>query len=212
MIRAGMVLDLCWAVLGLYWLFSALGTKKISVDESAGLRLFRLVILGLTLALLMTDWLRIGPLAWRFVPDHATLIWLGVALTGAGVGLAVWARAPGSQLERQGGAESGSRADSQRAVCLFAASDLYRRFAGGGGNGADRRRMARSGGAGFAGNELLREGDSRRENSDGRVWRGLCRAQTENGVLSPGVVRFFVVGKLRRTKPNLSFATGRRVG
>jgi len=93
MIRAEMVLDLCWAVLGLYWLFSALGTKKISVDESAGLRLFRLVILGLTLALLMTDWLRIGPLAWRFVPRHSEVIWLGVALTGAGVGLAVWARA-----------------------------------------------------------------------------------------------------------------------
>ncbi len=92
MIRPATVLDILWSLLGLYWLFSALGTKKIAVDENAGLRVFRLAILGLMLVLLMTDWLRIGPLGWRFLPERAGAIWFGVVLTGAGVGLAIWAR------------------------------------------------------------------------------------------------------------------------
>lgn len=93
MIRAGAIVDLCWGALGLYWLAMMLGTKKIAVNESSGLRVFRLVILTLMLVLLMTDWLRIGPLAWRFVPRHSALIWVGVALTVAGTALAIWARA-----------------------------------------------------------------------------------------------------------------------
>ncbi len=90
-------MDACWGVLGLYWLYSALetnalGAKKIAVDERSGLRLLRFAILALMLILLMTDWLRIGPLAWRFVPDRPGVIWFGVVLTGVGVGLAIWAR------------------------------------------------------------------------------------------------------------------------
>ena len=92
MIGAGIVVDLCWAVLGLYWLYSALETKRTAVNESSALRVFRLSILAITLMLLLTDWLRIGPLAWRFVPDHSKLIWFGVTLTGVGMGLAIWAR------------------------------------------------------------------------------------------------------------------------
>ena len=77
MIRPATVLDILWSLLGLYWLFSALGTKKIAVDENAGLRVFRLAILGLMLVLLMTDWLRIGPLGWRFLPERrrGDLVW-----------------------------------------------------------------------------------------------------------------------------------------
>ena len=90
--RAGTIVELCWAVLGLYWLVSALGTKKVAVNESGGLRVFRLTILALMLALLMTDWLRIGPLAWRFVPKHSWLVWAGVVVTVTGVAVAIWAR------------------------------------------------------------------------------------------------------------------------
>jgi protein-S-isoprenylcysteine O-methyltransferase Ste14 len=92
MIRPGTIVNLSWGVLGLYWLISALGTKKIAVNESTGLRAFRLAILALMLVLLMTDWLRIGPLAWRFVPRHSGVVWFGVVLTGVGVALAIWAR------------------------------------------------------------------------------------------------------------------------
>lgn len=90
--RAGTIVELCWGVLGLYWLAASLGTKKIAVNESSGLRVFRLTVLGLMLVLLMTDWLRIGPLAWRFVPRHSNVVWLGVVLTAVGTALAIWAR------------------------------------------------------------------------------------------------------------------------
>ena len=92
MIRAGTIVEICWGVLGLYWLLTALGTKKIAVDESTGLRVFRLTILALMLVLLLTDWLRIGPLAWRFLPRHSEWMWAGAALTAVGAGIAIWAR------------------------------------------------------------------------------------------------------------------------
>ncbi len=92
MISAGRIVELCWGALGIYWLISALGTKKIAVNENTGMRTFRLAILVLMLILLMTDWLRIGPLAWRFMPRHSGMVWIGVALTVVGAALAIWAR------------------------------------------------------------------------------------------------------------------------
>jgi protein-S-isoprenylcysteine O-methyltransferase Ste14 len=92
MIRPGTIIELCWAALSLYWLITALGTKKIAVNENTGLRVFRMSMLALIFVLMGTDWLRIGPLAWRFIPRHSNIIWLGVALTIAGVALAIWAR------------------------------------------------------------------------------------------------------------------------
>jgi protein-S-isoprenylcysteine O-methyltransferase Ste14 len=92
MIRAGTIVEVCWAAIGLYWLITMAGTKKIAVNESGGLRVFRMAILGLMIVLLMTDWLRIGPLAWRFVPRCSPIVWIGVALTAMGAGLAIWAR------------------------------------------------------------------------------------------------------------------------
>ena len=92
MITVGTTLDFFWSVLGLYWLGSALRTKKTAIDEHPGLRLFRLWILCITLMLVLTDRFRIGPLAGRFVPNSEWVAWFGVTLTGVGVGLAIWAR------------------------------------------------------------------------------------------------------------------------
>jgi protein-S-isoprenylcysteine O-methyltransferase Ste14 len=92
MIRPGLIVECCWGVLGLYWLVTMLGTKKIALNESSWLRVFRLAILALMLTLLMTDWLRIGPLGWRFIPRHSEIIWIGVALAVVGTALAIWAR------------------------------------------------------------------------------------------------------------------------
>ena len=87
------MVELCWSVLGLYWLLSAFGTKKTAVNEARWLRLLRLAILWpLMLALLGTEWLRIGPLAWRFLPRHAGIMWAGAFVTLGGVALAIWAR------------------------------------------------------------------------------------------------------------------------
>lgn len=92
MIGTRAILDGMWGVLGLYWLVSALGTKKVALDEKPGLRILRLTILAVMLVLLLTPWLRIGPLARRFVPDSRMVVWLGVAAAGAGIVLAIWAR------------------------------------------------------------------------------------------------------------------------
>jgi protein-S-isoprenylcysteine O-methyltransferase Ste14 len=36
--------------------------------------------------------LRVGPLAWRFVPDSPVVAWAGLAVTAAGFTFAIWAR------------------------------------------------------------------------------------------------------------------------
>jgi len=92
MIHAGTVVRVCWAVLGIYWALSAVGTKKVAVNENAGLRVFRLAMLVLMFVLLGTDWARLGPLGQRFLRRHSNVEWLGVALTAAGIALAIWAR------------------------------------------------------------------------------------------------------------------------
>jgi protein-S-isoprenylcysteine O-methyltransferase Ste14 len=92
MTRARIIVDIAWSALGLYWFVTAFGTKETAVNERPGLRVLRLGILALMLALLLTGWLRIGPLGWRFVAPHSGLIRFGAALTCAGVALAIWAR------------------------------------------------------------------------------------------------------------------------
>lgn len=92
MITADAILDGIWGVLGFYWLVSALGTKKVAINEKPGLRILRLATLAVMLALLLTPWLRIGPLARRFVPESQIVVWLGVAIAGAGIAIAIWAR------------------------------------------------------------------------------------------------------------------------
>jgi len=92
MIQPGMIIDLCWLTLGVYWLITAADTKKVAVNENPGLRVVRLAIIAALVVLLRTDWLRIGPLGQRFVPRAAWITWVGISLTAAGVALAIWAR------------------------------------------------------------------------------------------------------------------------
>jgi len=60
--------------------------------EAHAYRFFRIPILALTFVFLLTGWLRMGPLAWRFVPDSEVTRGLGFALTLCGIAMAVWAR------------------------------------------------------------------------------------------------------------------------
>ena len=92
MISTGEILNSFWIALGIYWFASAIRTKKISTDEASRWRVMRLFILAMTFILLLSSWSRIGPLAWRFVPDRANVRWLGIAVTALGIALAVWAR------------------------------------------------------------------------------------------------------------------------
>ncbi len=86
------ILGWTWALMGVYWLLSALRTKKTEINEAQGWRIMRLSLLCVVFTLLLTDRLRIGFLGWRFVPEYSWNQWIGIALTLAGLAICVWAR------------------------------------------------------------------------------------------------------------------------
>jgi protein-S-isoprenylcysteine O-methyltransferase Ste14 len=92
MIRTQTILDWMWAAMGVYWLVSALGARKTEVNEARPFRIFRLLLLCLMFTLLLTNLLRMGWLAWRFIPDADWTRSVGIAVTAAGLALCVWAR------------------------------------------------------------------------------------------------------------------------
>jgi protein-S-isoprenylcysteine O-methyltransferase Ste14 len=89
---AARILDCIWSALGLYWVISARQSGATKTHEAHSFRAVRFLILGATFFLLLSDWLRIGPLAWRFVPDTFAVRTIGVIITVVGVSVTVWAR------------------------------------------------------------------------------------------------------------------------
>lgn len=93
MVSTVTILRWIWVAFGLHWLAAAMGpTGKTVAGEPSRWRVLRWSILAVTLILLLTSWLRLGPLGGRFIPDQAALHWLGVVITAAGLLLCVWAR------------------------------------------------------------------------------------------------------------------------
>jgi protein-S-isoprenylcysteine O-methyltransferase Ste14 len=92
MVGTEAILNWMWVSFGVYWLFSARRTEKAVTHEASLWRVIRLSILAVTFVLLLSPWLRVGPLAWRFVADTELGRWLGVALAACGIVLCVWAR------------------------------------------------------------------------------------------------------------------------
>lgn len=81
-----------WLALLLVWLAGALSTKRVVRRQPAAQRLLQRA-LGITaLALLFVRALSVGWLGWRFVKQGQGVAYAGVAVTAAGVALAVWAR------------------------------------------------------------------------------------------------------------------------
>jgi len=88
----GTICDYMWIVFLVVWIVMALGTKTTQQRESVSSRLSYTVFVAASFYLVFgrntaVPWLRI-PL---FQPS-ALSDWLGVALTAAGIGFAVWAR------------------------------------------------------------------------------------------------------------------------
>lgn len=86
-------IKIAWVVFALYWLVSAFNRKATKKRETYWQRLVY------TLPLLIGFWFLFRPqtrdiavLGARFVPVSAAAQWAGVALTVAGVGIAIWAR------------------------------------------------------------------------------------------------------------------------
>jgi protein-S-isoprenylcysteine O-methyltransferase Ste14 len=84
--------DYIWSALGLYWVISARQSGATKTPEAHSFRALRFLVLGTTFILLLSGWLRIGPLAWRFVPDTFAVRTIGMIITVVGVSVTVWAR------------------------------------------------------------------------------------------------------------------------
>jgi len=88
----GLWIDALWFLFGLYWIVSALKLKKTKKRESWGQRFRYVLPLAAAFYLLSRPEAHYGWLGARFVPESDAAGWVGVALTAAGVGIAIWAR------------------------------------------------------------------------------------------------------------------------
>ncbi len=84
--------DAAWIAIGVVWLVGAFHNKQTVRRLPAGRRVVHFLILGVGFSFLMRRSLRIGPLAWRFVPDIGTVDLVGNALEIVGLAFAIWAR------------------------------------------------------------------------------------------------------------------------
>ncbi|MGB7280893.1 MAG: isoprenylcysteine carboxylmethyltransferase family protein [Candidatus Acidiferrum sp.] len=85
-------IELLWAVFVLYWLISAFKRKRTKKRESILQRLLYMLPPIAAYFLVASSEFRFGWLAVRFVPEGSAIRWLGVAITAAGIGFALWAR------------------------------------------------------------------------------------------------------------------------
>lgn len=81
-----------WYVFGAYWIVNWLRVNPVKAREKSLDRLLTAGVVVIALSLLFANWMRIGPLRLRFVPEGPWIGWTGIALTWVGVAIAVWAR------------------------------------------------------------------------------------------------------------------------
>src|SRR5258708_3916333 len=81
-----------WYVFIDYWLIASLSVKRTKTRERSADRLVTVVVVVLAYELLFANWLRVGILRQRFVPQEVWIGWAGIVLTCLGVGIAIWAR------------------------------------------------------------------------------------------------------------------------
>lgn len=81
-----------WYVFAAYWAIGWLQVKRTKTAESLTNRLSTIIPMVLAFELLFSRALRVGPLGLRFLPADDWIAWSGIALTCAGVAVAIWAR------------------------------------------------------------------------------------------------------------------------
>lgn len=87
------LIDFSWLLFAVFWLVTALGSKKPSKKEAFGERLGHIIFMAAGFVLLydsappVLNWLN-----RRFAPDERWISWLGGGLTLAGILFAIWAR------------------------------------------------------------------------------------------------------------------------
>jgi len=82
-----------WAAWLFIWIVAARGAARPDWRESRLQRLSHGLPLAAAVVLLSADPARFGRLSARFLPESAAVAWVGVLVTAAGLGFAVWARA-----------------------------------------------------------------------------------------------------------------------
>jgi protein-S-isoprenylcysteine O-methyltransferase Ste14 len=81
-----------WILAGIVWAAGALSTKRTMRREHAATRLVHVFMLVLAFGLVFKDWFRPGLLNAFFIVPTPAVEWSGVALTAAGIGLAILSR------------------------------------------------------------------------------------------------------------------------
>lgn len=82
-----------WIALAVVWAAWASGAKRTTRREPAAASVLHLAILMLSLGLVFKTSFRPGPLNAFFIAPTPFVEWAGLALTAAGIGIAVFARA-----------------------------------------------------------------------------------------------------------------------
>jgi len=80
-------IDAVWIAVCVFWLAGAVFTKRTARSQTTGSRLIHLLLAATGFMLMFR-----GPLGWRFMPASPIIAFAGLALTIAGVAVAVWAR------------------------------------------------------------------------------------------------------------------------
>ncbi len=81
-----------WYVFAAYWAVTALSVKRTKAREKSADRILTVAVVVVAYELLFAQWLRVGLLKARFVPDGTWIPWAGIAITWAGTAIAIWAR------------------------------------------------------------------------------------------------------------------------
>lgn len=84
--------EFAWFVFLIYWFVSARKLKAVKRHEPRGERLVQMALMAGAYVLLFEDRLGYGWLGSRFLPVSAVIGAIGVAVTGVGIAIALWAR------------------------------------------------------------------------------------------------------------------------
>lgn len=81
-----------WYVFASVWAITALRVKRTKAREKSADRLITMAVVIVAFELLFAQWLRVGVLRMRFVPQQEWIAYLGIAITWLGTAISIWAR------------------------------------------------------------------------------------------------------------------------
>jgi len=81
-----------WYGFAAYWVITALRVKRTKAREKSLDRLITVVVVVCAYLLLFDQKIRFGPLDRRLLPSDLWIVYLGIAVTFVGAGIAIWAR------------------------------------------------------------------------------------------------------------------------